>query len=133
MKSITLLASLVCTFSTLAADLKIGMIGTDTSHVTAFTELLNNSANPKHVPGGKVVAAVKDSSPDIESSASRVDGYTEELQKKYGVKILPTVEELCQQVDAVMIENVDGRPHLEHARKVIAARKPLFVDKPLGG
>ena len=30
--------------STQAADIRIGMIGLDTSHVTAFTKLLNDSA-----------------------------------------------------------------------------------------
>jgi predicted dehydrogenase len=85
------------------------------------------------VPGGKVVAAFKGGSPDVESSATRVDGFTRQLQEKWGVKIVPTIEELCQQVDAVLLESVDGRPHLEQARPVIKARKPLFIDKPLAG
>ena len=116
-----------------AADLKVGLIGLDTSHVIAFTELLNNPTNKNHVPGAKVVAAFKGGSPDIESSRTRVDGYTKQLQEKYGVRILPSIEELCREVDAVMLTSVDGRPHLEQARPVIAARKPLFVDKPLAG
>jgi predicted dehydrogenase len=29
------------------------------------------------------------------------------------------------------LESVDGRPHLEQARPVIAAGKPLFIDKPM--
>ncbi len=128
-----LLCALLIGFSASAADLRIGMIGLDTSHVTAFTELINNPTNKQHVPGGKVVVAFKGGSPDIESSASRVNGYTEELQKKYGVRIVPTIEELCQEVDAVLLESVDGRPHLEQARPVIAAHKPLFIDKPLAG
>jgi len=33
-------------------------------------------------------------------------------------------------VDAVLIESVDGRPHLDQARPVFRARKPLFIDKP---
>jgi hypothetical protein len=49
------------------------------------------------------------------------------------VKIVPTIEELCQQVDAVLLESVDGRPHLEQARPVIKARKPMFIDKPVAG
>jgi predicted dehydrogenase len=116
-----------------AADLRLGLIGLDTSHVTAFTRLINDPSAKDHVPGGKVVAAFKGGSPDIESSASRVDGYTKELQEKHGVTIVPTIEELCAQVDAVLLESVDGRPHLEQARPVIKARKPLFIDKPVAG
>jgi hypothetical protein len=102
--------------STCSAEIKIGMIGLDTSHVIAFTELINNPTNKQHVPGGKVVAAFKGGSPDVESSASRVEGYTQQLQQKYGVKIVPTLEELCREVDAVLLESVDGRPHLEQVR-----------------
>jgi len=116
-----------------AAELRLGIIGLDTSHVTAFTKLINDPAAKGYAPGGKVVVAFKGGSPDIESSISRVEGYTRELQDKYGVKIVPTIEELCQQVDAVLLESVDGRPHLEQARPVIRAKKPLFIDKPVAG
>ena len=70
-----------------ADELRIGMIGLDTSHVTAFTALLNDPKSPNHVSGAKVVAAFKGGSPDIESSWSRVEGYTKELREKYGVAI----------------------------------------------
>ena len=118
---------------TAAADLRLGLIGLDTSHVIAFTRLLNDSAAKNHVPGGKVVAAFKGGSPDVESSASRVDGYTRQLRDQFGVRIVPTIEELCTEVDAVLLESVDGRPHLEQARPVIKARKRLFIDKPVAG
>lgn len=39
----------------LAADLRVGIIGTDTSHATAFAQLLNGGK----VPGAKIVAAYK--------------------------------------------------------------------------
>ena len=116
-----------------ADELRIGMIGLDTSHATAFTALLNDSKNPNHVPGAKVVAGFKGGSPDIESSWSRVEGYTKELREKHGVTIYDSIEEMCQHVDAVMLESVDGRPHLEQARPVIKARKPLYIDKPMAG
>jgi predicted dehydrogenase len=125
-------ASIHCT-GLLAAELRIGIIGCDTSHVTAFTETLNNSAAKGHVPGGKVVAAFKGGSQDIHSSASRVDEYTRILQEKYQVKIFDTIEGLCENVDAVLLESVDGRPHLEQARPVLKARKPLYIDKPMAG
>src|SRR4051812_25200155 len=116
-----------------ADDLRIGMIGLDTSHVVAFTRLLNDPRAKGHIEGGKVVAAFKGGSKDVESSWSRVDGYTKQLQQEFGVQIVPTIEALCQQVDAVLLESVDGRPHLEQARSVINARKPLFIDKPVAG
>ena len=130
---LTFAALLAATTTSHADDkvIRIGMIGLDTSHVTAFTEIINNPDAKNHVPGAKVVAAFKGGSPDIESSASRVDGYTATLRDKYGVEICDTIEELCTKVDAVMIESVDGRPHLAQAREVIAAGKPLFIDKPM--
>ena len=124
---------LAAPLAALADDLKLGIIGLDTSHVTAFTEILNNSNAAGHVPGGKVVAAFKSSSADIPSSANRVEEYTTTLQTKYGVKLASSIEELCREVDCVLIESVDGRPHLAQARPVIAAKKRLFIDKPIGG
>ncbi|MBN2311476.1 MAG: Gfo/Idh/MocA family oxidoreductase [Candidatus Hydrogenedentes bacterium] len=109
------------------------MIGLDTSHVIAFTKLLNDPNADGHVPGGKVVAAYKGGSEDVESSYTRVDKYTEQLETEFGVKIVDTIEELCTLVDAVLLESVDGRPHLEQARPVFEAGKPIFIDKPIAG
>jgi len=120
-------------FAARAADLKLGIIGTDTSHVLAFTELLNNPAAKDHVAGAKVVAAFKGGSPDIPSSINRIETNAAVLRDKYGVKICDTIEQLCAQVDGVLVESVDGRPHLAQAQKVMAAKKPLFIDKPLAG
>ena len=131
---LAILSGIILTLPAIAADeLRLGLIGLDTSHVTAFTKLLNDTKHKDHVPGGKVVAAFKGGSPDIESSASRVEGYTKQLQDEFGVKIVPTIEELCQQVDAVLLMSVDGRPHLEQAKPVIKAGKPMFIDKPVAG
>ncbi len=109
------------------------MIGLDTSHVTAFTKLLNDRSHPQHVPGGKVVAAFKGGSRDIESSWSRVEGYTRELREQWGVEIVDSIEAVCEKVDVVMLESVDGRPHLEQVKPVFKAGKPVFIDKPVAG
>lgn len=123
-----------CAIASLTAgELRLGMIGLDTSHVVAFTELLNNTNNKNYIPGGRVVAAFKGGSPDIPSSADRVEGYTKTLHEKYGVEIVPTIDELCGKVDAVLLESVDGRPHLQQAIPVIRAGKRLFIDKPVAG
>jgi Oxidoreductase family, NAD-binding Rossmann fold len=115
-----------------AADVRLGVIGTDTSHVPAFTQMLNSEAGAKdHVAGARVVAAYKGGSKDIESSISRVDQYAAEIRAKWGVEIVPDIATLLSKVDAVLLSSVDGRVHLEQARPVIAAHKPLFIDKPL--
>src|SRR6185369_3026789 len=44
-----------------------------------------------------------------------------------------SIDELLPKVDAVLLESVDGRPHLEQAKPVIKAGKPLFIDKPVAG
>jgi hypothetical protein len=121
------------TFAATAADLKVGMIGLDTSHVVEFTRILNDSNDKEFIPGAHVVVAYKGGSRDIPSSWNRVEGYTKTLQEKYKVKIVDSIDELIKEADVVMIESLDGRPHLEEALPVIKAHKPLFVDKPLGG
>jgi hypothetical protein len=127
--------SILCVLSRLcfAADLHIGIIGCDTSHVPAFTENLNNPEAKDHVSGGKVVAAFKGGSPDIPESANRVENYAKTLKEKYGVQFYDTIEELCQHVDAILLESVDGRPHLEQVKPVLKAGKPVFIDKPMAG
>jgi len=109
---------------------RIGMIGLDTSHVTAFTKLIND---PAKNTGCKVVAGYPGGSPDIPSSANRLEMFTEQLRDKYGVQIVDSIEELCEKVDGVLLESVDGRPHLAQAKPVIAAKKTIFIDKPMAG
>src|ERR1041385_2254310 len=103
------------------AELRLGIIGTDTSHVSAFTKVLNDEMSPDHVPGAKIVAAYKGGSKDIEASWSRVDKFAEELRTKWKVEFVRDIPTLCRKVDAVLLESNDGRVHLEQARQVIAA------------
>ena len=63
-----------------AAEIRIGLIGCDTSHATAFTQILNDPASKNHITGARVVAAVRAASPDIESSTDR-------LAKEAGVPV----------------------------------------------
>jgi len=112
------------------AVFRVGIIGLDTSHVGAFTKLMNDPAKNY---GCKVVAGYPGGSPDIQSSIGRVKGYTDELRDKLGVEIVDSIETLCQKVDGVLLESVDGRPHLAQVKPVIAAKKPVFIDKPMAG
>ncbi len=118
---------MVLPFLLLAADLRLGIIGTDTSHATAFAQLLNGGK----VPGAKIVAAYKGGSADVESSRTRVENYAAELQTKWGVEIVGDIPTLASKVDAILLLSIDGRTHLQQFRQAMAAKKPMFIDKPL--
>jgi len=110
--------------------IRVGLIGLDTSHAIAFTQIINAPKNTGDLADLRVVAGYPGGSPDLPDSWNRVKEYTEQL-RKMGIEIVPSIDELLKKVDAVMIESVDGRPHLAQAKPVIAARKPLFIDKPM--
>jgi len=122
---------LISALSTAQGQIRLGIVGTDTSHVIAFTRILNDPTSPDHVPGARVVAAYKGGSKDLKDSWSRVDKYAAELRDQWRVEFFSDITAMCRRVDAVLLESVDGRVHLEQAKPVIAAGKPLFIDKPL--
>jgi hypothetical protein len=126
-----LLLALLLALPATAADLRLGIIGTDTSHAVAFTKIFNDATDRNHLPGARVVVAFKGGSPDNTYSAKNLDSYADQIRTNHGVRLVDSIPELCAQVDAVLLLSVDGRPHLEQARPVIAARKPVFIDKPM--
>ena len=66
-----------------ATPLRAGIIGLDTSHVTAFTRLLN-TPNPGRAGRGTRRRGLSWGSPDIPSSRDRVAGFTKELTTSTG-------------------------------------------------
>lgn len=113
-------------------ELKVGIIGLDTSHAPAFAKLLNDPSAPAELANCRIVAAYPKGSEDIASSLERVPKYTEEL-RQLNVEIVDSIEELLKRVDVVCLETNDGRPHLKQALPVLQAKKPLFIDKPIAG
>ena len=104
--SLVILIAFISTAQAEEKVFRIGMIGLDTSHVVAFTKVINN---PEKNYGCKVVVGYPGGSPDVPSSANRVEGYTKQLREQYGVEIVDSIEELCRKVDGVLLESVDGR------------------------
>ncbi len=138
--SLSLSVALLGFFPLLAAGqqpgqpvLKAGIIGLDTSHVVAFTQVLNKPTNTGDLAGVRVVAAYPGGSPDIPASKDRIDGFTKTLREKHGIEIVDSIDALLKKVDVVLLESVDGRPHLEQVRPVLKAGKPVFIDKPVAG
>ena len=112
-----------------SAEIKVGIIGLDTSHAIAFTKIMNVEKTPD-VEGVRVVAAYQWGSKDIFSSTNRYPKYIAQM-KEMGVRIVPTIDELIDGSDIVLLETNDGREHLWQAEKVFKAGKPVFIDKPL--
>lgn len=109
---------------------RVGIIGLDTSHSTAFTKALFDAKDSDKFAGFRIVAAYPHGSKDIASSVERIAGYTAEVQKM-GVEIVSSIEELLPKVDFVLLETNDGRLHLEQALPVLKAGKRMFIDKPM--
>lgn len=110
---------------------RVGLIGLDTSHVTAVTNALNNPKEGVSWDGYKVVAAFPTKgSADMESSIGRLAGFTEKV-KNQGVEIVDSIEALLKKVDVVLLESVDGRRHLAEALPVLKSGKRTFIDKPI--
>lgn len=111
-------------------ELTVGLIGLDTSHVVAFTKLLNDSSDPHYVPGGKVTLAYPGGSDDFDLSRDRVEGFTNTLRNEHGITIVDSPAAVADACDLVFIESVDGRVHLEQFKQVLPSKKPVFIDKP---
>jgi predicted dehydrogenase len=108
-------------------DLRAGIIGTDTSLVPQFTATFQSHPEWRI----KVVAAYKGGSPDLPISANRLEGFAKTIQEKHGVEIVDSIDALLAKVDVVLLESVDGRPHLAQVTPVLKAGKRVFIDKPL--
>ena len=113
--------------------LRAGMIGLDTSHVMAVHQ------GPQQPQGQGRPGRTSRSSPAFPAAAptcpiaGTASRSTPRSFAAREIEIVPSIDELLKKVDVVLLESVDGRPHLEQARPVIAAGKPLFIDKPMAG
>ncbi len=112
-----------------AAQIRVGIIGLD-AHAVPWTKTINDPQAPAPISDMRVVAAYPSFSPDVEFSAKNIQQNIETM-RGLGVEIVDSVAALMPKVDAVMVLSIDGRPHLEQARAVIAAHKTLYVDKPV--
>ncbi|HEV7279009.1 MAG TPA: Gfo/Idh/MocA family oxidoreductase [Pirellulaceae bacterium] len=109
--------------------IKIGVIGLDTSHSPAFARAMNERAVEAGKRPVRVVAAYPYGSSQIESSASRIPKFTEDF-KAMGIEIVDSIDALLAKVDGVLLETNDGTLRKEQFAKILAAKKPVFADKP---
>jgi hypothetical protein len=108
--------------------IKLGIIDFDTSHVPAFTQLLNHkSANKDQwVDGAEVVIGCPGKS---EIMPERIPGYVKEM-KELGVPLVDKAEDMIGKVDGMLIESQEGGAHWPTARPFLEAGIPCYIDKP---
>jgi predicted dehydrogenase len=111
--------------------LKAGIIGLD-AHAPVWSKILNNPDAPGELGEITVVAGFPGGSPDIPQSMELLKKGVDPV-RECGVEIVDSIDALIEKVDVVMILSIDGRAHLEQAKKVFAAGKPVFIDKPVAG
>ena len=114
-----------------AEPIRVGIVSIDNYQALAFTELFHHPpADNPALRGLKVVAAWPGGSPDLQESFTNVPRWKPLLQKQ-GVRMEETIDAVLDQVDAVMLMTVDGRPHLAQVRPVLKARKPVYIGRPM--
>ena len=109
--------------------LKVGIVGLD-AHAVPWTKIINGPAAKPPISSMRIVAAVAAPSADIPFSADNIQQNVAAM-RELGVNVIDSIEELVKSVDVVMVLSIDGRPHLAQAKPVFAAKKPLFIDKPI--
>ncbi len=115
----------------MASEIKIGIIGLDTSHTIQFTKLIQGDAPPENkIEGMRVVKAMRFPSP------FQAEDGQDERQKQlegWGVTVGTSLEEAVDGMDAIFLEINDPALHLEYFEKIASLGKPVFLDKPLAG
>jgi len=112
-----------------AEQIKVGIVGLD-AHAIPWTQIINHPQAPRPISDMRIVAALGAPSADIPFSRDNIEKNTAQM-RGLGVEISSSMDELISKVDAVMVLSIDGRPHLEQARAAFAAKKPVFIDKPI--
>lgn len=96
--------------------IRVGVVGTESSHVLAFVRLLTTE---RRVPGIHLTEALASGTPrDDELAAS-------------GLRLHGSVEDVVEASDAVIVAHRDARLHVAPARLALRRGRPTLVDKPL--
>ncbi len=134
--ALSIACSLIAMFGPVRADepataLRAGIIGMD-AHALPWVKIINAPDAKGELAEMTVVAGFPGGSTDIPESMGRIETNVQPIAD-LGVEIVDSIDELLPKVDVVLMLSIDGRKHLDAARKVFAAGKPVFIDKPIAG
>src|SRR5690606_2347297 len=69
-------------------------------------------------------------SPDVPLSYTRVDEYTKEMQERYGVEMLDSIEAVAEHADGIILNSMDGRSRIAEFSRIAPFGKPVYINKP---
>ncbi len=114
----------------MSGEIRIGMVGLDTSHSVAFTKCLQapDVAADQKVGGARVVSCMRFETPFQDKNG--LDGRQKQMEE-WGVAVTEDFDEAVAECEAIMLEINDPAYHLEYFRKCVPLGKPIFLDKPM--
>ncbi|MGI6295100.1 MAG: Gfo/Idh/MocA family protein [Armatimonadota bacterium] len=114
----------------MSGEIRIGMVGLDTSHSVAFTKCLQapDVAADQKVDGARVISCMRFETPFQDKNG--LDGRQKQLEE-WGVTVTEDFDEAVAECEAIMLEINDPAYHLEYFRKCVPLGKPIFLDKPM--
>ena len=79
------------------------------------------------------MVAYRGGSATLPFSRDRIVKFTDTLQKTWLIPFVPSISDLCEKSDAILVLSVDTSARMRELSEAAHCRKPMFVDKPLGG
>ncbi len=127
-----LVAFLLCALAVpgRAANLGLGIIGTDLSHAVEFTRILNDGSASDHVTGARIMAAYRGGNPAFDLSHYRIRTYSAQLDETWHIPFVPTIHDLYPFVDGLLLLSADPGLRQREFTEAAVCNKPVFVDKP---
>ena len=114
----------------MAKEMKVAIIGLDTSHAIELPRLMQAPDCPKEdrVEGLRAVSCLRFETPF--QNKEGLDGRQKQLEQ-WGVKVTEKFEDAIKDCDALMLEINDPAFHVDYFRRCAGLGKPVFLDKPL--
>jgi len=114
----------------MSSELKVAVIGLDTSHSVEFVKRLQAPDCPpdQKVDGLRAVSCMRFETP----FQNKVGLDTrQQMLESWGVKVTESFAAAVKGCDAILLEINDPAFHLAYVRKAVRCGKPIFIDKPL--
>lgn len=110
--------------------MKIGIVGFDTSHSYVFPQKMRELAEREPRYRELVFPVGWPGDPATAVHPEMLMACRQEMEA-LGVRAVDDLDALAGQCDAFLLECVNGDTHLDVARRLLPAGKPVFIDKPL--